>query len=418
MRIEKINMDIQSVDSSRSRSTNRSETVSYQHFLDMEILCDRLILLDYESYVVKSLKMRPINRHYFALQTSSGEQFYMFVSLAIWLLSKLGKDLKQPQEYDDPNSTVNSILESSAQLELSVDFPVNQLKQGFGKHVIEILNGLADLALKKNNFPYKKPIFPVEKEEIEELPENNAELLLEHVEEEMVWTDSDSDEENMLNINDLTALNKNKRQTSYKTNENLKTTSANKEEWNLELEQVLPSLRVTIKLDYKDWRTSLKQMKEHKFMMNASIEKVKPLLTNLCSTLGETMEKVYSREQYLNSSLDNLLIEYRNSQDELARVIEHYKLLSNGIVERQDALLKITEQLDIVKQEMDERGSSMTDGTPLINIKKAIATIRSDIMEMDVRIGVLQHGYFMSKVHEKSVIQDPMIRPIFPRTVL
>lgn len=67
-------------------------------------------------------------------------------------------------------------------------------------------------------------------------------------------------------------------------------------------------------LDYKDWRTSLKQMKEHKFMMNVSIEKVKPLLTNLCSMLGETMEKVYSREQYLNSSLDNLLIEYRNTQ--------------------------------------------------------------------------------------------------------
>lgn len=55
-------------------------------------------------------------RHYFALQTNSGEQFYMFVSLAIWLLSKLGKDLKQPQEYDDPNLTVNNILEYSAQL--------------------------------------------------------------------------------------------------------------------------------------------------------------------------------------------------------------------------------------------------------------------------------------------------------------
>lgn len=40
----------------------------------------------------------------------------MFVSLAIWLLSKLGKDLNQPQEYDDPNSTINSILESAAQL--------------------------------------------------------------------------------------------------------------------------------------------------------------------------------------------------------------------------------------------------------------------------------------------------------------
>lgn len=42
---------------------------------------------------------------------------------------------------------------------------------------------------------------------------------------------------------------------------------------------------------------------------------------------------------------------------------EHYKSLSNGITERQDTLLKITEQLDIIKQEMDERGSSMTDGS-------------------------------------------------------
>lgn len=40
--------------------------------------------------------------------------------------------------------------------ELSVDFPINQLKQGFGKHVIDILNGLANLALKKNDFIYKK----------------------------------------------------------------------------------------------------------------------------------------------------------------------------------------------------------------------------------------------------------------------
>jgi len=31
---------------------------------------------------------------------------------------------------------------------------------------------------------------------------------LEHIEEEMVWTDSDSDEENMLNVNDLSVINR------------------------------------------------------------------------------------------------------------------------------------------------------------------------------------------------------------------
>lgn len=56
-------MNIQSDDSSsRVRSTNWSENDSYKHFLDMETLCDQLILLDYETYVVNSLKLRPINR--------------------------------------------------------------------------------------------------------------------------------------------------------------------------------------------------------------------------------------------------------------------------------------------------------------------------------------------------------------------
>lgn len=59
-----------------------------------------------------------------------------------------------------------------------------------------------------NKFSIFRPIFPVEKEEIEELTENNAELLLEHIEEEMVWTDTDEDEDNMLNVNDLSVINK------------------------------------------------------------------------------------------------------------------------------------------------------------------------------------------------------------------
>lgn len=61
-KIETKSMNTQSEDSNRSRSTNRPENISYQQFLDMETLCDRLVMLDYEAYVVKSLKMRPINR--------------------------------------------------------------------------------------------------------------------------------------------------------------------------------------------------------------------------------------------------------------------------------------------------------------------------------------------------------------------
>ena len=41
---------------------------------------------------------------------------------------------------------------------------------------------------------------------------------------------------------------------------------------------------------------------------------------------------------------------------------EQYRQASGGVTERTRSLAEITEELDKVKQEMEERGSSMTDG--------------------------------------------------------
>ena len=39
-----------------------------------------------------------MHRHYFALSTNSGEQFFAFTSVAAWLLQMCGKHVEQPQE--------------------------------------------------------------------------------------------------------------------------------------------------------------------------------------------------------------------------------------------------------------------------------------------------------------------------------
>lgn len=44
---------------------------------------------------------------------NSGEQFYLFSILAAWLIRKTGKHFDTPQEYDDPNSTIERILEEA-----------------------------------------------------------------------------------------------------------------------------------------------------------------------------------------------------------------------------------------------------------------------------------------------------------------
>jgi len=57
-------------------------------------------------------------RHYFALPTNPGEQFFAFTNLATWLLTLCGKKLEQPQEVCelDVSGDHNSELVRDSQL--------------------------------------------------------------------------------------------------------------------------------------------------------------------------------------------------------------------------------------------------------------------------------------------------------------
>ena len=62
-------------------------------------------------------------------------------------------------------------------------------------------------------------------------------------------------------------------------------------------------------------------------------------------------------------------------------------------------LADIADDLEAVKAEMDERGSSMTDGTPLVNIRKSLARMKQEVVTMDVRVGVVQHTLLQAKFY-------------------
>ncbi|XP_067109751.1 intraflagellar transport protein 57 homolog isoform X1 [Osmerus mordax] len=62
----------------------------------------------------------------------------------------------------------------------------------------------------------------------------------------------------------------------------------------------------------------------------------------------------------------------------------------------------ITEELDKVKQEMEEKGSSMSDGAPVVKIKQSLTKLKQEIVQMDIRIGVVEHTLLQAKLKEKS----------------
>ncbi|NXG57926.1 IFT57 protein, partial [Hemiprocne comata] len=91
-------------------AAERGPGMAYHMFVLMEVLLDKLRLLRYEEEALQRHNMRPLSRHYFALATNPGEQFFMFCTLAAWLITKAGHPFEQPQEYDDPNAIISNIL--------------------------------------------------------------------------------------------------------------------------------------------------------------------------------------------------------------------------------------------------------------------------------------------------------------------
>ena len=108
------------------------------------------------------MRMRPLNRHYFVLQTNPGEQFFVFSSLAAWLIRKTGKNFESPQEFDDPNSTIANILDHVRRLGVTIDFAPSKLKQGYGDQALFVLDNLSNEALRSVNFEWKTPVPPIE----------------------------------------------------------------------------------------------------------------------------------------------------------------------------------------------------------------------------------------------------------------
>ncbi|XP_078535342.1 intraflagellar transport protein 57 homolog [Lissotriton helveticus] len=396
----------------------RGPGAAYHMFVLMEDLLDKLKLLSYEEEVLRRHNMKALSRHYFALPTNPGEQFFMFCTLAAWMINKAGHNLEQPQEYDDPNATISTILSELRSFGVAVDFPPSKLKAGYGEQVCYVLDCLAEEALKHIHFSWDRPSYPAEELEEETIMEDDAELMLDKVEGDLAGEDTDNDDENYIDLNVLKAqTHKSEFGESVKQEDILESTT-DAAEWNLEVERVLPQLKVTIKTDNKDWRIHVDQMHQHKDGIESALKETKGYLDKLHNEISKTLEKVGSREKYINNQLEHLVQEYRTAQAQLSEAKEKYQHGSGGVTERTKVLSEITEELEKVKQEMEEKGSSMTDGAPLVKIKQALTKLKQETIQMDIRIGVVEHTLLQSKLKEKSNMTRDMHATSIPESSL
>lgn len=104
-------------------------------------------------------------------------------------------------------------------------------------------------------------------------------------------------------------------------------------------------------------------MKQLRSNVATNLGGTKTQLDKLQIDITNTLDKVKTRESYLNRQLEPILRDYQMLQDELSKIKEQYRAVSGGVTERTRIFNKLSEELEHVKKETDERGSSMTDGS-------------------------------------------------------
>ncbi|NXJ44562.1 IFT57 protein, partial [Spizaetus tyrannus] len=211
-------------------------------------------------------------------------------------------------------------------------------------------------------------------------------------------------EEDFIDLNVLKAQTYRSDMNDTAKQEEILQSTTDAAEWNLEVERVLPQLKVTVRTDNKVCKNGFAYV--HiviKVLFTFHLQFFSfGYLDKLHNEISRTLEKINSREKYINNQLEHLVQEYRSAQ----------ALLKKNIY------FKITEVLERVKQETEEKGSSMTDGAPLVKIKQALTKLKQETVQMDIQIGVMEHTLLQSKLKEKSNMTRDMHATMIPEATV
>lgn len=171
-----------------------------------------------------------------------------------------------------------------------------------------------------------------EDEIVDEENGSGDELDLDQVEEEMAAQYGSDDEDDV--VNDV--FNINVQSITPHANQmrgEVLESNADAEAWRTEVERVIPRLKLAVNNtnSAKDWRSRLDLLFKYSGSISGTMGNSRTLLQKMSAEIDKNMERVETREKYLNTQLSGLLSQYSKTQDRLKQVEEKYSKASGNI---------------------------------------------------------------------------------------
>jgi estrogen-related receptor beta like 1 len=368
----------------------------------MEDIVDKLKLLGYESGFCgqsENANFKLLSRTFFTVASdNANHQFFYFTSLCSWLMGLAGNSaFAAPGQFDDPNAVSTNLLGQIKAMDVPLrDVAPNRIRQGHGDAVLSILTVLTDRALMTKNFAFSAIVYPksdateerVGDEGISGGADGDAAVGgvgggEDDVIDDRVAIDSDSDDEELFAAH---GGGKSKKGDGTGMIE----AQVSTEVWNLEVERVGPLLQYRAD-DVRDWRSRVDNATTLLKAVDKMYPDVKAMLDRMGGELSKTLDRIQKREQTLGSQFQEHVEDYRNKLRELNMAQDSFNVASKNVSQLSVELNSVSETLDHVKAQIQDREDKSSDITPLMKIKEAVAKVKSEIKVMSLRIGILQH---------------------------
>jgi estrogen-related receptor beta like 1 len=128
-------------------------------------------------------------------------------------------------------------------------------------------------------------------------------------------------------------------------------------EWKLEVERVTPNLKVHIQNDNKDWRLHAQQLKQYESELMQYIAPAVESLQKIETEVDKTLEKITSREKYLNQQMEKNIEVYRQTKEVESQVKRAYESSIEQVAILSNELAQVTEDLDRLKVKLKMKSS-------------------------------------------------------------
>jgi len=374
----------------------------------MEFITDKLKLINYEKAFCQKKRppWTPLSRSYFAVPSpnnNQNEQFFYFTSLVSWLFTLAGRKFNPPAQFDDPNSSCTNILMELKNMGFATpSFPPSKLIKGHGDAVCNLLDAVVDLVLEKQGWRWQKAVYQPDGY-VEDAEVDNTDINTDQQEDQlgMATGTAQEPEEEEAYMDGRNEFPKEGKEAKEEEDAKPLHSQVDSAEWKLELERVGPQLRVTVLPDGKDWRAHLEQTHQHQETIIKALPESKSQLDKVEAEVASALEKIDSREKFVNTQLEHLTSDYRTCREQLSAVQERYNKGTENVGELGNELAHMNEELENIKQSVIERGDNIGDTKPLKEIKDAMVKLKGELKLMEVRIGVASHALLQTNLKNK-----------------